>query len=124
MSGKINSLYHECLIRCNSMKEATSFNDQQILFLDLECSEKDLDKNKTNLKKNLHEFERERVTEIMGNDTYSIKVTFENGLTTTFNNIASHEEKDGVLHIKYVRDITFPKENIKSIEKLDNREDD
>ena len=59
MSGKINSLYHECLIRCNSMKEATSFNDQQILFFDLECSERDLGKNKTNLKKYLHEFERE-----------------------------------------------------------------
>ena len=59
MSGKINSLYHECLIRCNRMKEDTSFIDQQILFFVLKCSERDLNKNKNTLKKYLHELERE-----------------------------------------------------------------
>ena len=32
---------------------------QQILFFDFECSEKDLDKNRANLKKYLSEFEKE-----------------------------------------------------------------
>ncbi len=60
----------------------------------------------------------------MNEKTYSIKVTFKNGIVTTFNNIMEHEEKDGKLYVKCIREIDFPLDNIKSIEKVDNREDD
>ena len=60
----------------------------------------------------------------MGNNTYAIRVSFKNGIVTTFNNIIDHEEKDGKLYVKCIREIDFPLDNIESIEKVDNREDD